>query len=214
MRAAITLLGLALAGSALSAQEQQLQRPGDWKVRFDRPGQPDTAVYFVAMPPGWHITTGPAGILYNPATVARGEFRIKATVFLFDPGQRHREAYGVLFGGRDLDGVGQSYTYFLIRDSGEFLVKRRDGDSTSTVRNWTTSDAVVRHPGGEGNVKNELIVEARADVVDFFVNGRKVVTVPRSELQVDGIVGLRVNHHLNLHVSELTVEPLGTTGDD
>lgn len=209
MRIAMLVLGAAvLAAAPLQAQEAELQRPSEWKVRFDRSGTPDSAIYFVSMPPGWHITTGPAAILYSPASTADGEFRITSTITLFDPGRRQREAYGIFFGGRDLEGPNQSYSYFLVRNTGDFLVKRRDGPGTSTVRQWSASSAIVRHEGGE-NAKNVLVIEARGSDVDFFVNGEKVTTVPRSDLQVTGVVGLRVNHGLNLHVTDLIVDSLG-----
>lgn len=213
MRAIILLLIAAVLSGPLLAQEKELERPTDWTVRLDRAGVSDTAIYFVSMPPGWHITTGPAGILYNPATTARGQFRVKSTIFLFDPGQRHREAYGILLGGTDLDGPNQAYTYFLIRDTGEFLVKRRVGSETEMVRPWSPSSAIMKHPGDE-NAKNVLAVEAKGDVVDFFVNDEKVASVPRSEIRVDGIVGLRVNHNLNLHVTDLVVERMGGVDRD
>jgi hypothetical protein len=202
------LVSAAMLAAPATAQEQELKRPADWKVRFDRAGIPDTAIYFVSMPPGWHVTTGPAGILYNPATKAQGEFRLTSTIFLFDPGRRHREAYGILFGGRELDSPNQSYTYFLIRDTGDFLVKRRDGSGTKTVHQWSPSGAIMKHPG-DANAKNILMIEAKADVVDFYINGEKVTRVPRGEIRVEGIVGLRVNHSLNLHVTDLVVEPMG-----
>jgi hypothetical protein len=208
MRIVLLLLGTATLAAPLSAQQAKLERPNDWEVRFDRSGTPDSAIYFVSMPPGWHVTTGPAAILYSPASTAEGDFRVQSTIFLFDPGQRHREAYGILIGGKDLDGPNQSYTYFVIRDTGDFLVKRRDGSATETVRQWSPSSAIMKHPGGE-NAKNVLTIEAKGSAVDFFVNGEKVTSVPRSDLQVDGVVGLRVNHGLNLHVVDLVVEPLG-----
>ncbi len=208
MRTVMLLVSAAMLAAPATAQEQELKRPADWKVRFDRAGIPDTAIYFVSMPPGWHVTTGPAGILYNPATKAQGEFRLTSTIFLFDPGRRHREAYGILFGGRELDSPNQSYTYFLIRDTGDFLVKRRDGSGTKTVHQWSPSGAIMKHPG-DANAKNILMIEAKADVVDFYINGEKVTRVPRGEIRVEGIVGLRVNHSLNLHVTDLVVEPMG-----
>ncbi len=41
------------------------------------------------------------------------------------------------------------------------------------------------------------------------MNGEKVASLPRGQLNVDGIVGLRVNHGLDVHVSELSVERKG-----
>jgi len=43
-------------------------------------------------------------------------------------------------GRRGLDGKNQRYTYFLVRQDGKFLVKRRIGDSTAVV---TTGERVA-----------------------------------------------------------------------
>ena len=204
MRLVPQLVALTLLAAPVAAQD--LERPADWKVRFDRPA-PDTAVYFVSMPPGWHITTGPAGILYNPKHAARGEYRVESEVFLF-PGER-REGFGVFLGGEDLEGANQSYLYFLIRKDGSYLIKRRAGNDTQVIVPWTVHEAIVKHDGGEGTAKNVLAVECAADQVLFFVNGRQVNSLPRAEADVDGIVGLRVNHQLNIHVASLEVTPVG-----
>ena len=79
----VVVAALLLAGP-LSAQD--LERPDGWKVRFDRAGSTESELgMFVAMPPGWHITTGPAGIFWDPALSATGNFRAEMEVFLFDP---------------------------------------------------------------------------------------------------------------------------------
>src|SRR5262245_53482294 len=56
---------------AVSAAARQLQTPTDWQWRTDTPAKvtadaklgPDSW-HFVAMPPGWHVTMGPGGLLY------------------------------------------------------------------------------------------------------------------------------------------------------
>ncbi|UCC84974.1 MAG: hypothetical protein JSW46_08700 [Gemmatimonadota bacterium] len=203
MRLAYLTLALVCSTSPLAAQE--LERPARWKVRFDRPA-PDTAIYFVTMPPGWHITTGPAAILYDPSKTAQDEYRVQSEISLF-PGER-REGFGLLIGGADLQAANQSYLYFLIRKDGRFLVKHRAGSETHVIIPWTEHSAIIKHDGGEGEVKNVLAIECGAQQVRFFVNDQLVAWLPRSEMDVDGIVGLRVNHSLNVHVTNLTVEPL------
>ena len=186
-------------------------RPAGWLVRLDRPdrGSPDQVV-FADMPPGWHVTTGPAALLHHPDSTASGTYRIEADVFLFDPGER-REGYGIFFGGRDLQGEGQQYTYFLLRRDGSWLVKTREGDETAVVRDWTRHDAVNDWDGraeGEQTVRNRLAVEVGEDDVAFRVNDTEVTRIPRDELPTtDGVFGLRVNHSLNLHVTSLTATP-------
>ncbi len=201
MRLATTALVLLGVAPSLWAQEEE--RPSGWQVRFDQPSMPDSTLYFVTMTPGWRVTTGPASILYDPAQTAAGEYRIKSEILLF-PGER-REGFGVFLGGRNLADDDQSYLYFLIRKDGQYLIKRREGAETSTIQPWTAHSAIVQHDGGEGTAKNVMEIEVGPNEIGFIVNGVEVTTIPRAELATDGVVGLRVNHHLNLHVSELTI---------
>lgn len=202
LKPVVTLaLTLSLAGAA-QAQEQ-LERPDAWKTRFDRPA-PDSALYFVEMPPGWHITTGPSGILYLPSQQAEGTFRVRSEIHLF-PGEQ-REGFGIFIGGRDLDGAERSYLYFLINGGGRFLIKRRVGEETEVLVPWTEHSAVAQNPGTDESTQNVLSIHAGAEQVEFLINGERVTSLPRAELDCDGIVGLRVNHGLNLHVTELAID--------
>ena len=200
---------LALLSAPLQAQD--LQRPEGWLARFDRAGSSEADMeMWVTMPPGWHITTGPAGIFWNPGHTAAGEFEAEMDVFLFDPNDR-REAFGLFVGGTDLQGEGQSYLYFLIRDGGQFLVKKREGSDTPTLLQWTGHPAIRSYAdrGDDASVQNVLTVRAEAESVHFLVNGQEVAKLPRAGLSLDGVVGIRANHALNLHVSRLEVRPLG-----
>lgn len=197
--AALAILPVALAA----------QIPDGWEVRPDRPGSDLSELIFTDMPPGWHVTSGPSGILYRPEMEAGGAYRVEMEVFLFDPEGR-REAFGFFLGGRDLQGEGQRYTYFLIRDGGQFLVKARDGREAPTLVEWTEHDAVhgfADRAEGESSVRNVLAAEVRGNEVRFFVNGSEVTRIARNGLSLDGVVGLRVNHGLNLHISRLEVSP-------
>lgn len=194
---------LAATGPLFAQQASGTERPVGWRWRFDRPAA-DSALSFASMAPGWHITTGPATILYDPALTATGNFRLESRMVLFPPGD-HAEAFGLLLGGRELDGPGQAYTYFVIRKDGRFLVKRREGSATRDLIGWTGHRAITPHPGGQGTVTNVLAVEAGEREVRFLVNGEQVASLPRAEVPVDGIVGFRVNHRLNLHVTTLAL---------
>lgn len=203
---------------AMTTQElPKGQFPAGWTVRVDgaHAGHDTTAttvpsakdVTFVVMKPGWHITTGPSVILFDPTRKAAGAYAVKSETFLFDPGTR-REAYGILIGGRQLDGDMQAYTYFVIRRSGEFLIRRRTGATTATVRDWTAAPAIRKYDekrADEQSVKNVLEIKVAADTTAFLVNGVEVARVPTRDIDTDGIVGLRVNHQLNIHVSSLDV---------
>lgn len=194
-------------------ENENLAVPVNWKVRMDRPGgemtigaDPDEAdIYFVNMVPGWHITTGPAAIFWHPGSTAEGTYRAEAVIHLFDP-QGRNEAFGIFTGGSDLEGEGQVYSYFLLRNSGEFLIKNREGSSTGIVKNWSDAPPMNTYIETTGSsVENVLAVEVRKNEVAFFVNGTEVATVGKAGLYTDGIVGLRINHRLNVHVEDLAV---------
>ena len=192
---------------------ENLEVPLGWSVRLDQPDEAvtigsteDSDIFFVAMTPGWHITTGPRAIFYHPASRADGSFKARAAIHLFPPGGRN-EGFGLFLGGSNLGGDDQEYLYFLIRRSGEFLVKRRSGETTEVVMPWTSHNAI--HPyteSSEGTVHNVLEVEADTSRLRFLVNGSEVAAMQKGDLPVDGIVGLRVNHALNLHVDDFAVE--------
>lgn len=207
--AAITLTIVAsttTAGQAAAQDDmEELPFPEGWQVRFDREGASMDDLYLVTMTPGYHVTTGPAMIAWHPDSVATGDFRIESEIFLFDP-QGRLEAFGFFVGGADLQGPGQRYTYFLLREGGEFLVKTRSGAVTAEVQGWTSHPAIVAfatRPEDAHTAKNVLALEAAGDELRFSVNGELLWTGPRAGLATDGIFGLRVNHGLNLHVTTI-----------
>lgn len=209
MRKVLAVLTLVLL-AALPASAQDLERPEGWNVRFDDPDATEADLdMFVTMPPGWHVTTGPAAIFWAPSNQISGDFRAEMEVFLFDP-QGRREAFGIFVGGQDLESPDQEYTYFLLRDGGEYIIKRREGSEAPTLRPWTGHDAVnaFADRGDDSSVLNVLTVEARGDTVRFLVNDAEVASLPRSEVPVDGIYGFRINHALNVHIRSLEAEPL------
>lgn len=205
--AAVVLLAGATGATGVRAQEDESTLPEGWVVRTDGGGHGGGELKFKEMTPGWHIETGPAAIYYRPEDAATGDYRLESEIFLFDPGRRN-EAFGIFVGGEDLTGDGQAYTYFLMRRDGSVLVKRRDGADTTTLLGWTTHDAVVtwEERGEEAHTaRNVLAIESGEGELVFFVNGAEVFRTSAAGQHVDGVVGLRVNHALNLHVSSLAV---------
>src|SRR6266446_3190350 len=162
------------------------QAPKGWKVRVDRSttaSDPDAAgaISFVTMGPGFHAVNPQAAVYWNPANTANGNYTLKGTFTLMKP-SGHTNYYGLVFGGSGLEGPQQSYLYFLVAQNGTWLIKRRDGDaSTSTVAAKTPNDAVVK-PDASGQSKNALEVRVAADKVDFVVNGTVVHSEPKSAL--------------------------------
>lgn len=181
-------------------------RTRGWQVRADDPKADVSALSFVEMKPGWHVTTGPvSGVLFHPGITGTGNFTAQTKMYFFPPKSTHEEAYGLVVGGKDLAGAGQSYTYFLARNDGKFMIKRRDGAATSTIVGWTDTDAITKWKKGDSPALNVLRIDAGAKDVVFKINDKAVATRPRATTPVDGMVGLRVNHFLDLHVTDVTV---------
>lgn len=179
--------------------------PEGWSHRFDLPNMKLEHMRFLTDGESLHITSGPPGIYYNPSLVANGEYVVKATFTQLAKGE-HREGYGPLVGGTDLDGDDQRYLYFLLRQDGRFLIKERIGTNTRGISDWTPHSA-VKSFAADGRMTNELAIAVDAGSVRFLINGTEVARKPRSEVKTDGIVGLRVNHQLDIMVDHLTIEP-------
>src|ERR1700675_3485088 len=128
------------------------QAPKGWKVRLDRSAEasdPDAsgAIKFVTMGSGFHATNPQAAVYWNPSNTASGAYTLKGTFTLMKPSS-HVNYYGLVFGGSALEGAQQSYLYFVVAQNGTWLIKRRDGDATSTVSPKTPSDAVKKPDDG------------------------------------------------------------------
>ena len=177
------------------------QAPKGWKVRVDRStnaSDPDAAgdIKFVAMGSGFHATNPQSAVFWNPANTATGNYSLKGTFKLIQT-TGHSEYYGLVFGGSNLEGAGQDYLYFMVATDGTWLIKRRTGDSTTSVSAKTPSDA-VKKTGADGTSTNALEVRVMADKIEFVVNGKVVDTIPKTgqTAKTDGIYGIRINHHL------------------
>ena len=179
--------------------------PQGWLMRLDRPAATPDMASFSTMSPGWHVTTGGrgAGIFWQPSMTATGQYRLASTIHLMKAAA-HPEAFGVFVGGRALEAEAQSYLYFLVRQNGQFLIKRRRGSDTENVVGWTAHEAIPS-AATEGSTRYELAVDVGEEDVAFIVNGVTVHRMSRDDVSTDGVVGLRINHRLDAHVESLEV---------
>ena len=196
--AAVAVLAVPFAAGAQGGVEA-----AGWEHRLDFGGDVNDLLHFTTMGDGVHATTTGAGfaIFWQPESMAGGDFSISATFTQMER-SGHANAYGMFLGGADLDADGQRYTYFMLRQGGEFLIKRRMGEELPTLVDWTAHDA-VNDLDANGSSTNTLTVEAAGDTVRFLVNGAEVSSQPRSDIDTDGITGLRVTHMLNMHIGDL-----------
>ena len=210
--AAALLVALPAAGLAAQADPDKPVAgggtlPAGWNARTERNAPMDN-VKFVTMGDGMHVTLGPAAIFWRAADSASGNYHTVAT-FRQTKAPAHPEAYGLLIGGKNLADSTQSYTYFIVRtrgDTGQFSIRRRAGYNArpTAVVDWTTNTA-VHGADAQGAATNELSVQVRGGDVQFMVNGTVVYTAKAADVDASGIVGLRVNHNLDVHVGPLGV---------
>ena len=226
---AVTILALAGTAACAEQADQEGQMEGadtaasdvpeavDWEVRLDDPEADEAGFQFVEEGGEFHVQTGPRAITYqDEQLVEGGDFRVSGTFVEQNAPADHREAYGIFFGGRDLQTPGVRYNYFLVRGTGEYLVKRRDGEDTETVVDWTSSDA-VEATGEDGSSTNALAVQVRGDSIRFLVNDQPVETLSTEEMNPYGVVGMRINHRLDVRVRGWSLEGAqeqGMEGED
>ena len=192
-------LVVALAISTIAAATVAAQGTAGWKQRIDRSTSatdPDPAgeVKFMAMGGGFHTANPSAAIFWNPTNVASGNYTLKAT-FAQNQRSSHPNYLGLMFGGKDLDGAAQSYTYFTVAQNGTWLVKQRNGEATKDILARAANPAVVQLDAS-GKATNTLEVRVLADKIDYVVNGTVVGSSPKTGVPTDGIYGFRINHAL------------------
>ena len=197
--AAVAVLVLPFVAGA-----QGVQAAG-WEARLDFEADIDSVLGFMNMGSGVHVMTTGAGfaIFWQPESTAEGDFSISATFTQMER-SGHANAYGLFLGGSDLQGPNQQYSYFMLRQGGEYLIKKRMGEDLPTLVDWTAHDA-VNDLNDRGSSTNTLTVEADGDTVRFLVNGAEVATQPRSAVDTAGITGLRVTHLLNVHIDDISL---------
>lgn len=187
--------------------------PAGWMVRFDPPrrGPAPTAkdVNFRAMGAGMHLTSGPAGIYYRPADAqGKGDFTVTATIS--QAKSSAHEAYGIWVGGKDLQTDKQNYLYMVIHaQDGKFLINHRTSDARPTsLVPYTPSDAIHKESPTDGSATNTVAIRVHGDMLHFLINGTEVKVLTPSEIpgfSTDGMVGLRLNHNLDVHISDFGV---------
>jgi hypothetical protein len=190
------------------------QLPAGWLLRFDpprvRPGRPTpptpspSAVKFVTMGDGYHVTSGPAALYYNTKDMGAGAYEVTAT-FAQQKSMNH-EAYGLFIGGAHLQDSTQNYLYFIIRPmDGKAMISHRSSDAPpKALIPYFASDAIHKDDPADGHATNQLAIRVDADSVRFIANGTQIAALAKSQLDgahTAGQVGLRINHNLDLHIS-------------
>jgi len=188
--------------------------PTGWHVRTEpnrQTGQPASLenVKFASMGDGMHTTVGPAAIYWRDRDTISGNYHVVAKMSQMK-NPAHPEAFGIFIGGKNLADSAQTYTYFLVRPiDGMYSIRRRSAYMTrpTAVVEWTASDAVTK-ADTSGKATNELSVQVQGGKAKFMVNGKEVYTGDAANLDVNGVVGYRVNHNLDVHLGALGIHKL------
>lgn len=181
--------------------------PAGWMGRTDQASKSIADAKFVTMGTGYHVSSGPAAIYWNDKTKTTGPFTASAT-FRQTKNPTHPEAYGLFFMGNKLDGADQNYAYFLVRGDGKVLVNHRAGTEIHKIMGWTDNAAVAK-ADANGVATNTLGIDGtKPDSVRLLVNGVQIAALGSMQFgSTDGHVGLRVNHNLDVHISDFAVSP-------
>jgi hypothetical protein len=200
--------------SLVAAAPLAAQAPEGLLMRVDRStnaADPDDVpeVEVVTTPEGMQVTTGPAVTLWRPEQTATGNYTLRGRFTLLEPSS-HRNFYGLIFGGRNLDSENQRYLYFMVAQTGEFVIIHRiDNENTAQIQTYTANSAIAQQTGAGPSV-NDLEVRVGANDVAFVVNGTVVHTAPKTGplMETNGLWGVRINHVLpGVVVENLEVIP-------
>jgi hypothetical protein len=194
-------LALAVATVAIASATLSAQSTAGWKVRVDAStdaSDPDPAgeVKFTAIPGGFQTSNPKAAVFFNPANTLSGTYTLKGT-FSQNARSSHVNYIGLVFGGKDLAGPTESYTYFLVApQNGTFLVKQRTGAGPRDTKDVVTrmAHSAIVQLDANGKATNALEVRVGADKIDYVVNGTVVSSTPKTGITTDGVWGMRVNH--------------------
>ena len=188
-----------------SGETGEAARPS-YTLRLDSESSDLEEFQLVEDDDGIRVQSGPAGIAYrSDDLVSSGDFHVEATFLQYGAPLGYREAYGIFVGGIDLEGPDLEYTYLLVRPTGDFLVKRRIGEITETLADWTPSDAVRRVLEEGDEPLNTLAVDVFDGETRFMVNHAIVFSLPATRVRPYGIAGIRVNHRLDVRVDDWAI---------
>ena len=224
MRAAIALSfavvsALPVTATAQAGDPDKLVKDGGvmvkgWSGRVDpqavKRGSKITDAKFADLAGGWHVTAGPAAIYWNAANVGAGAYTAKAT-FVQLKATEHAEYYGLFIGGSKLDGPKQNYLYCAIAGNGTFTVKHRVGDEVHDLAG-RTANAAIKAVDASGQATHQVGWKVTTERTSCVVNGTEVwgyaspSLVGEGKLEsLDGVVGIRVNHNLEVQVSGFAI---------
>jgi len=174
------------------------QFPAGWNARPDRGAA--TGIKFSETGDVYHFQMGTAGTMWRNDWTKSGNYTYSARLTQVARAS-HSISYGLAIGGTNM-GPTPTYTYFLIRQAGEYYIANWEGAGPVAVVPWTANAAIVKQ-GADGKQQNTLGVQVQGDNVIFSVNGKEVTRLAKSKVHADGIIGFRIGHTLDVDVDQV-----------
>ena len=182
--------------------------PAGWTVRADRGDAKNAKV--VSMGQGLHVTTGPAIILYRAEMDGKGPVPHAGAI-------HPDEAVGACRGIRTLRRRAgarrrRAEVHLLPDPAGRELRDQAAGRRQDQRRHQGMGPA-RRDPeaGRQGHARSTSSKSTTSGIPSklvFQVNGQEVYSTEAKGMALDGIVGIRANHNLDLHVEGPRRPPL------
>jgi hypothetical protein len=161
------------------------------------------------------IHTGPAMLFWNPANKTTGDFTVSAsfTEPKYMSSNDHPHPYGVFIAGNDLDGASATALYCAVYGNGNVIVRAFPTSfAPMGNRRPAASEAANKAAGKGESVTQTVSMSVKGDAVDCSVNGKSVASLKKADLvgdgklkSLDGYVGLRVAHNLDVNVKDFKV---------
>jgi hypothetical protein len=174
------------------------QFPAGWNARPDRGA--NTGIKFSQTGDVYHFQMGTTGTMWRPDWTKSGNYTYSARLSQTKKAS-HAVSYGLVIGGSNM-GPTPTFTYFLVRQAGEYFISNWAGSSPTTVVDWTPNAAIVKE-GPDGKQSNTLSVEVQGDNAIFSVNGKEVTRLAKSKIHTDGVIGFRIGHTLDVDVDQV-----------
>lgn len=157
---------------------------------------------------GFRVTTGPAGVYWNPANTAKGDYTVKATFREPKQTYNHPHPFGVFIGGSALDTDAPSMLYCVAYRDGTFVVRQFASGKVNTLAKKNAHEKVAKASGPEAEVTQEVGWNVKGDRAECVINGAVVWGATKAELNgasLDGLTGIRVSHNSEAIVSNFAV---------
>lgn len=168
---------------------------------------------FVAEGNGFRVTTGAAGMYWNPANTGKGDYTARATFTEAKQTYNHAHPFGVFIAGSQLDGDGLNALYCAAYRNGNYLVRGfSSGKPFQVIPKVAAHDAVKKAGGPDEQVVQEVALSVRGDRVECAINGTVVWSGSKADVtgegklpSTDGLAGIRVSHNAEALVTNFAV---------